>query len=75
VKKKKKKSSTQKGNEFEDRVFLAFSKLLAEDKFFVSSDKSKIYQKKGYYSKDRQNNIIVDISIETFMVGANNYSY
>jgi Zn-dependent peptidase ImmA (M78 family) len=74
MKRKQKKSSIQKGNEFEDRVFLIFSKLLSDDKLFMRSEGSTIYQKKGYYSKDRQNNIVVDISIETFIKDASNYS-
>jgi Zn-dependent peptidase ImmA (M78 family) len=74
VKGKRKKSSTQKGKEFEDRVFLIFSKLLSNDELFVPSSKSKIYTQKGYYSKDRQNNIFVDISVETFIDQSNNYS-
>jgi Zn-dependent peptidase ImmA (M78 family) len=74
MKSKKKKSSIQKGNEFETRVFLIFSKLLSDGELFMRSEGSAIYQKKGYYSKDRQNDIIVDISIETFLKDASNYS-
>jgi Zn-dependent peptidase ImmA (M78 family) len=42
--------------------------------FLFVKEGSTIYQKKGYYSEDRQNNIIVDISIETFIKDAINYS-
>ncbi|MDR0307022.1 MAG: restriction endonuclease [Chitinispirillales bacterium] len=35
---------------------------------------SKAYQKKGYYSKDRQSEIVTDISIETFLPDASEYS-
>jgi Zn-dependent peptidase ImmA (M78 family) len=74
MKHKKKKSSVQKGNEFEDKVFLAFSLLLSNRELHVSKEGSTIYQKKGYYSRDRQKNIIVDISIETSMKNAADYS-
>jgi Zn-dependent peptidase ImmA (M78 family) len=74
MKRKKKKSSIQKGNEFEDRVFFIFSKLLSNDELFIRKEGSVIYQKKGYYSKDRKDNIICDISIESFIKDANKYS-
>ncbi|MDR1219574.1 MAG: restriction endonuclease [Treponema sp.] len=74
MRRKKKKSSIQKGNEFKDRVFLIFSKLLSNDELFIRKEGSAIYQRKGYYSKDRKNNIIIDISIETFIKDAINYS-
>ena len=74
MKRKRKKTSTQKGKEFEDRVFTIFSKMLANNEFFVLGNKSKIYTRKGYYSSDRKNNIIVDISIETFLDQSDEYS-
>jgi Zn-dependent peptidase ImmA (M78 family) len=63
---KKQISSIQKGSEFEDKVFLVLSKLLTNNELCVVGENSRIYKKKGYYSNDRQKDIIVDISIETF---------
>lgn len=67
-------SSTEKGNNFENQVYEAINGLLVNDNFYVPGKRSKIFQKKGYYSKNRENDIIVDISIETFLEKAEKYS-
>ena len=70
----KNKSTVQKGNEFEERVYSVFSKLLFGEKLPVSGGLSFIYLKKKYYSEQRKNDIVMDISIETFLEGAKEYS-
>jgi Zn-dependent peptidase ImmA (M78 family) len=67
-------NTTKKGDKLEDRVYSILSDLLAEDNFFVSGKNSKIFKKKGYYSRDRDGDIVFDITIETFMPGAKEYS-
>lgn len=67
-------NTTKKGNKLEDRVFKLFKEELNQNRLFVNPDCCKIFQKKGYYSKDRQSKIIVDISIEVFLPGAKEYS-
>jgi Zn-dependent peptidase ImmA (M78 family) len=67
-------NTTKKGDKLEDRVYSILSDLLSEDKFFISGKNSKIFKKKSYYSRDRDSKIIFDISIETFMPGAKEYS-
>ena len=67
-------SSTEKGNNFENQVYEAINGLLVNDNFYVPGKRSKIFQKKGYYSKNRERDIIVDISIETFLEKAEKYS-
>lgn len=67
-------SSTEKGNNFENQVYEAINGLLVNDNFYVPGKRSKIFQKKGYYSKNRESDIIVDISIETFLEKAEKYS-
>jgi hypothetical protein len=67
-------SSVEKGNTFEIRVFSILSQLLIDDKLFVSGKRSKIFQKKGYYSEARKKNIITDISIETYIDDADRWS-
>ena len=59
-------STTKKGSEFEEKVFFIIRELLDNEDFFVSGKKSYIYRKKEYYSDSRKDNIVVDISIETF---------
>lgn len=67
-------SSVKKGNAFEQEVFGYLKDELKNDKLFVAGRTSKIFSKKGYYSRDRGKNIITDISIETYLAGAADYS-
>jgi Zn-dependent peptidase ImmA (M78 family) len=67
-------NTTSKGDLHEDRVYRILQKLLADDALFVLGKSSKLYRKKGYYSRDRETEIIFDISIETFLPGAQDYS-
>lgn len=67
-------STIQKGNSFETTVFKYLEAELKKDNLFVPHKTSKIFQKKAYFSKDRQNNIITDISIETSISKATDYS-
>jgi Zn-dependent peptidase ImmA (M78 family) len=67
-------STVEKGDRLEKEVYEIFKKLLENDKFYLSPKTSKIFYKKGYYSKDRQKNIVFDISIETYVNGAEDYS-
>lgn len=67
-------NTVAKGNAFEDVVYTHINQLLDTDNFIVPGKLSKIHRKKGYYSESRKGNIIVDISIETILPGANTYS-
>lgn len=67
-------NTTKTGNDFENRVFLLIKELLEKDEFTVPGKRSRIYQKKGYYSENRKSEIIMDISIETFLPDATEYS-
>lgn len=59
-------NSVQKGNALEELVFNRFGKLLRLNKLAVNGSQSKIFQKKGYFSKDRNGDIIVDVVIEAY---------
>ncbi|MDR1149316.1 MAG: restriction endonuclease [Spirochaetaceae bacterium] len=67
-------NTVKKGNDFEDKVFKYINTELLNDRLHVSRKRSKAYQKKDYFSKDRQATIITDISIETFLPDASDYS-
>ncbi|MCU0351542.1 MAG: restriction endonuclease, partial [Flavobacterium sp.] len=67
-------SSTAKGSKLENQVFELVSKLLRRDNFIVPKKTSKVFKKKGYYSLKRQKEIIFDVTIETTMPDAENYS-
>jgi len=67
-------SSTQKGSKLENQVFELISKLLKKNNFIVPKKTSKVYKKKGYYSKKRDKEIIFDVTIETTLPNAEKYS-
>ena len=67
-------NTVKKGNDFEDLIFRYITTELSGDRLHVSNKRSFAYQKKGYFSKDRQSEIITDISIETFLPEAIDYS-
>jgi Zn-dependent peptidase ImmA (M78 family) len=67
-------NTTKTGNNFEDKVFAIISELLEKDEFTVPGKRSRIYQKRRYYSESRKGEIITDISIETFLPKAEQYS-
>ncbi|MFA6199881.1 MAG: ImmA/IrrE family metallo-endopeptidase [Bacteroidales bacterium] len=68
------KSSTEKGNELEKQVYDLLKRMLDNDSLFVNGKKSKIFWKKEYFSDKRKGNIIFDVTIETFLNGADKYS-
>lgn len=67
-------TSIQKGDTLEKKAYELLKDLLANDDFFVNTKRSKIFWKKPYWSEKRKGNIIFDITIETFLDGADNYS-
>ncbi|NGF56771.1 restriction endonuclease [Parapedobacter sp. SGR-10] len=67
-------NTTKRGNNFENRVYAYLQEALSQDNLFVPQKTSRIFQKKGYFSRDRQSDIITDISIETSIPGADEYS-
>lgn len=67
-------NTTTKGNKLEDQVYALFSEVISEDRFFAKSECCQIYKKKGYYSKDREKEIVFDISIEITLPGQSTYS-
>lgn len=69
-----KQTSIQKGDTLEKKVYDLLVDLLANDEFFVNGKKSKVFLKKPYYSEKRKGNVIFDVTIETYLDGATNYS-
>lgn len=66
--------TTKKGNQLEGDVFDLFSGEISEDRFFAKKECCRIFQKKGYHSKDRGKEIVFDISIEISLPGQSSYS-
>lgn len=67
-------NTTAQGNSLEDQVFDYFSKEIEEGRFLARPENCKLFKKKGYYSKDREREIIFDIAIEISFSGANTHS-
>lgn len=67
-------STVAKGDAFEEETFLLLKKELEEGRLGISPSSGRIFKRKGYYSKDREKDIVVDISIEVWLPGADNYS-
>ena len=67
-------SSTSKGTKLENQVFNLLSKMIREDNFIVPKKSSKVFKKKGYYSAKREKDIIFDVTIETTLPNATEYS-
>lgn len=62
------------GDVLEAKTFALFDQLLKDERFYVSGKKSEIFRKPKYFSKDREANIIFDLSIETTLPGASKFS-
>lgn len=67
-------NSTKKGDRLEAKVLSLLKEEISQDRFFVGKDNCRIYPKKGYYSKDREKDIVFDIAIEVFLPGQDTYS-
>lgn len=66
--------TTKKGNKLEEKVFEYFKEEISKGRFFAKKEHCRVHPKKGYYSKDRNKNIIFDMSIELFLPGQKTYS-
>jgi len=67
-------NTVAQGDRFEDKVYQALLNELKDDRLGLSPSTAKLFRKKGYYSRDRKSDIVVDISIEVWPPGASNYS-
>jgi hypothetical protein len=67
-------NTTEKGVQLEDEIFSFFSGEIEEGRFFAKKECCRIFQKKGYYSKDRGKEIVFDISIEITLPGQKTHS-
>lgn len=67
-------NSVAKGDAFENRVFDSIKKLVDSGDLGLNPNCCRMFQKKGYYSRDRDSDIVVDISIEVWMPNADRWS-
>ena len=68
-------STTKVGDELEQRIFELIEKEFENDSFPIKKANCKFFKKKGYYSKDREREIIFDVSVEVYCAGADNYCF
>jgi hypothetical protein len=62
-------STTSKGDAFEERVFGSLKIELENNRLCVSPSAAKLFKKKKYHSRDRDSEIITDISLEVTLPG------
>src|SRR5215813_58460 len=68
-------NTTAKGNAFEDQVYAAIKQELNAERLGLLPASCAMFQRKGYFSKDRNSEMVVDISIEVTQPGADTYSF
>ncbi len=66
-------NTTLKGDLFEQRAYNAISTVIQKGELALLPDYCRIYQKKAYYSKERESEIIFDMSIEVWLPNSTNY--
>ncbi|MEP7735996.1 ImmA/IrrE family metallo-endopeptidase [Vibrio parahaemolyticus] len=67
-------NTVRKGDELEAAIFEFFSTQIDHGQFWAHKDYCKIFTQKGYYSRDREKDIIFDVSIEIYLPGQDTYS-
>ncbi|WP_308755980.1 ImmA/IrrE family metallo-endopeptidase [uncultured Bacteroides sp.] len=67
-------SAKQKGDILEEWVYNMIKKQVDENSFLANKSLCKVFRQKKYYSKDRQDYIAVDVSVEVTYPNANKYS-
>jgi len=69
-------NTVKKGDKLEIQIFDLFNSQINDDEFpFFKKEACKIFTKKGYYSKDREKDIVFDVSIEVYLPEQENYSF
>jgi hypothetical protein len=67
-------SSTARGSAFEGRVFAAIENELVGGRLGLRPESTRAFRGKGYHSRDRDDDILTDISLEVWLPGADRWS-
>lgn len=67
-------NSTAVGDTLEAMIHALLLSEIENDRFWAKKSCCKVFRKKGYFSRDRQKNIVFDIAIEIYLPGAQEYS-
>jgi len=62
------------GNKFEEESYDIIVSAVNNNEFGISGSTAKVYKKKGYYSRDREKDIIFDLSIEVWPENADRFT-
>lgn len=62
------------GDKFEDKCFKLIEEAIQKGDLGIDRASAKVFRKKGYYSRDREKNIIFDLSIELWPDGADRFT-
>lgn len=68
-------TTKEKGDYFENISFDLIKQKVENSELGIIPSQSAVFQQKGYYSRDREDNIIFDISIEVLPPGAETYFF
>ncbi len=63
-------NSTAKGDRFEDEVYSLLRQIVDDERFFIKAEHCRVERKPVYYSRDREANIVFDLSVEAWLPGA-----
>lgn len=67
-------NTTSVGNAFEEKSYNLINVAINDGKLGIIPNYCRVFRKKGYYSKDRDSNIIFDLTIEVWPEGAESYT-
>ena len=67
-------STTSRGDAFGHAIYRLLEQQIETDRFWARGDCCRLFQKKGYHSKDRQADIVFDLSIEITSPGQESFS-
>jgi Zn-dependent peptidase ImmA (M78 family) len=67
-------NTTKKGDQLEKQIYSLLKREIVKGQFLAQSGCCRIFSKKGYYSRDREKDIIFDISVEIYLPGQSDYS-
>ena len=62
------------GDKFEDKSYDLIQKAIENDELGISKSSAVVHRQKGYYSKDREKEIIFDLAIEVWPKNADRYT-
>ena len=67
-------NTKRRGDAFEDAIYELLKQQIETDRFWARRECCHVFRKKAYHSKDRQKDIIFDLSIEIALPGEKSYS-